>query len=445
MSLMDLSAGALAAAIRSGDAAPQAALADAIARAEDRNPAINAICLMNPEARTEADAVVARLAKGEDLPLAGVPVLIKDNIWVKGLRIANGSRLYADHIAPKDAEAVKRLRRAGAVVLGIATCSEFACKGATNSPLHGITRNPVDPSLTPGGSSGGSVAAVAAGIVPLALGTDAGGSTRRPPAHTGLCGMKPTQDLIPYGPSFDEPVWGISVICPIARDMADLALAMEVLAHTAAAKPNALSIAVSADFGTDQALEPDVAKNFHAVCEALRAGGFALEDAQIDWPNGLKGHDIQPLQYAGLAQMYGDVWRQTPDLFDSDVGNQIERGLSLSGVEVAEAHQASHALRETLRNALDRHGFIVTPTTPCAAWPAEKSAPTTIAGRSALPRDHAAFTPQINHAGVPALSLPCGTTKTGLPLGLQVIGPANADGSLIGLAQQIEPLLRETP
>ena len=134
---------------------------------------------MNPDARAEADAIAYRLEAGDDLPLAGVPVLIKDNIWVKGLRIAQGSRLFADHIAPEDAEAVTRLRQAGAIILGIATCSEFACKGATLSPLHGITRNPIDLSRTSGGSSGGSVSAVAAGIVPLALGTDAGGSTRR--------------------------------------------------------------------------------------------------------------------------------------------------------------------------------------------------------------------------------------------------------------------------
>ncbi len=445
MSLMDLTARDLAANIRKGDTTPQAALVDAEHRAETRNPAINAICLMNPAAQQEADAVAKRIEAGEYLPLAGVPVLIKDNIWVEGLRIANGSRLYADHIAPADAEAVRRLRKAGAVILGIATCSEFACKGATNSPLHGITRNPLDPALTPGGSSGGSVAAVAAGIVPLALGTDAGGSTRRPPAHTGLCGLKPTQDLIPYGPGFDEPVWGISVICPIARDMADLALLMEGLTGLKAEDPGAPALAVSADFGTGQVLDPDVAENFERVVACLRAHGVSVTDAEIDWPDNIKGHDIQPLQYAGLAQMYGEDWCQTPDLFDPDLGEQIAKGLSLSGTDVATAHRISHKMRATLRAALDRHGFIATPTTPCAAWPAELSAPAEIGGKPALPRDHAAFTPQINHAGVPALSIPCGTNGAGLPLGLQIIAKAGEDARLMGLAQKLEPLLKEVP
>ena len=442
MSALDLTARDLAFAVRRGDFTPAAVAAETLARAAERNPAINAICHMNPEFETEAERVAQRLAAGEDLPLAGVPVLIKDNIWVKGLRVSQGSRLFADHIAPEDADSVRRLRNAGAMILGIATCSEFACKGATNSPHHGITRNPVDLTLGPGGSSGGSVAAVAAGIVPLALGTDAGGSSRRPPAHTGLCGMKPTYDLIPYGPSFPEPVWGISVICPIARDMRDIALAIEVMAGVRAEVPTTLHIAASPDFGTGQVVEPDVAQNFATVIAAFAKAGITVRSADIDW-GGIMGHDILPLQFAGLAEAYGDVWRDTPEIFDPMIAKQIETGLSLSGVDVARAHQTSYKMRTVLRAALDRYGIIATPTTPCPAWPAELSAPETIAGQPAGPRDHAAFTPQVNHAGVPALSLPCGTDRNGLPLGLQLIAPAGQDGALIGAALALEPLLKD--
>ncbi|MCI5112583.1 MAG: amidase [Marivita sp.] len=442
MSALDLTARDLASAVRRGEVTPAAVAADTLARAAERNPAINAICHMNPEFEAEAERVTQRLAAGEDPPLAGVPVLIKDNIWVKGLRVSQGSRLFADHIAPEDADSVRRLRNAGAMILGIATCSEFACKGATNSPHHGITRNPVDLTLGPGGSSGGSVAAVAAGIVPLALGTDAGGSSRRPPAHTGLCGMKPTYDLIPYGPSFPEPVWGISVICPIARDMGDIALAMEVMAGVRAETPAMLHIAASPDFGTGQVVEPDVAQNFATVIAAFAKAGITVRPAEIDW-GGIMGHDILPLQFAGLAQAYGDVWRDTPEIFDPMIAKQIETGLSLSGVDVARAHQTSYKMRMVLRAALDRYGIIATPTTPCPAWPADLSAPETIAGKPAGPRDHAAFTPQVNHAGVPALSLPCGTDRNGLPLGLQLIAPAGEDGALIGAALALEPLLKD--
>lgn len=441
---MDLAARDLAAAIRRGDASPEAAANEAVARAEARNPALNAICLMNPRLMEEARAVTERLTAGERLPLAGVPVVIKDNIWVKGLRITQGSRLFQDHIAPEDATAVARLRAAGALILGITTCSEFACKGATSTPLYGITRNPVDPSRTPGGSSGGSVAAVAAGIVPLALGTDAGGSSRRPPAHTGLCGLKPSQDAIPYGPGFDEPVWGISTICPIARDMGDIALAMTVLAGVSPGRA-APSVAVSADFGTGQVLDGPVADRFETVCARLQKGGVATHAATIEWPGGVRGHHVLPLQYAGLAHLFGDIWRECPEIFDPALARQIETGLALSGTEVAAAHQVSHRMRVALRAALDRHGVIATPTTPCAAWSAEEDAPAEIGGLPAGPRDHAAFTPQANHAGVPALSLPCGTTAGGLPLGLQLIAPAGRDADLIALGLRLEPLLREIP
>lgn len=441
MNWLDRPLRAIAAAVRAGDMSPRALASEARARAEARNPAINAISVLNPALEAEADDVAGRLAAGEDLPLAGIPVLIKDNIWVKGLRVANGSLLFKDHIAPENAEAVARLRRAGAVILGIATCSEFGCKGATYGPLHGVTRNPVDPALTPGGSSGGSVAAVAAGIVPLALGTDAGGSSRRPPAHVGICGLKPTQDLIPYGPCFDEPVWGISVICPIARRMDDVALAMEILGGIAPVEPGEIAIAAAADFCIGQRLDADVAARFDtAMTSIAEAGGF-VADARIDWPSGMRGSDILPLQFAGLAHLYAKVWEATPERFDPDIGRQIEAGTSLMGAGVGAAHQASHKMRVALRDALDRHGIIATPTTPCAAWAADRLAPETIGGRPAEPRDHAAFTPQINHAGVPAVSIPCGTDRHGRPLGLQLIARAGQDAALIGLARKTAPLL----
>ena len=443
MTLLDGPLAALVKAVQTGETSAEALAIEALNRVEARNPEINAICGISPAALNEAQNVDDRLKAGKHLPLVGVPVVIKDNIWVKGLRIAQGSSLFADHIAPEDAEAVTRLRKAGAVVIGIATCSEFACKGATNSPLHGITRNPLDPDLTPGGSSGGSVAAVAAGIVPLALGTDAGGSPRRPPAHTGRCGLKPTQDLIPYGPGFTEPVWGISVICPAARRMQDIALAMQILGGLGPSNEPPSAIAVSTDFGTGQVLDSDVAANFERVVDALKAAGLEITKADIHWPDGIQGNDIQPLQYAGLAQLYGSEWKAQPELFDPALGEQVEKGLALSGVEVAAAHQVSHNMRETLNAALDRYGIIATPTTPCAAWPAEQNGPATIGGRPAAPRDHAAFTPQINHAGVPALSVPCGSDSLGRPLGLQLIAQRGADAELIALGQSLEPILQE--
>lgn len=431
----------IAARVRAGAVQASEPVARSLERIARGNGALNALTLVNPAAMADARRVQERLEAGEDLALAGVPVVIKDNLWVKGMRITQGSRLFADFVAPEDAGAVARLAAAGAVVVGIGTCSEFACKGATNTPLYGMTRNPVDPRLTPGGSSGGPAAAVAAGFAPLALGTDAGGSTRRPPAHVGVIGFKPSQDLIPYGPGFDEPVWGISTICPIARDMADIVLAMEVLAGLSVPVAGPVPLAWAPSFGLDQPLDTEVEMVSRAAIARLRAAGFPVADAAPRWPPGAGRGDVAPLQWAGLAALYGERYRAEPELFDPDLGDQIVRGLAMTGVEVAVAHQASHRMGETLSAFLARHPFLLTPTTPCPAWPVELIAPPLIGGKPASPRDHASFTPQANHAGSPAISLPCGRTAAGLPLGMQVMTAKGQDGALLALAQVLAPIL----
>lgn len=418
------------------------ALKRSLHRVKRDNPGLNAIIRLNPHAAAEVEQVQQRLDAGADLPLAGVPVVIKDNLWVAGLHITQGAQLFADFVAPQDAVAVARLRAAGAIVLGIGATSEFACMGVTNTPLYGMTRNPVDPALTPGGSSGGPSAAVAAGFAPLALGTDAGGSTRRPPAHVGVIGFKPSQDVIPYGPGFDEPVWGISVICPIACSMQDITLALQVLSglpmSVGGQRP---PLAYAPTFGLDQPLDADVAQVTGRAIDRLRRAGYGVEIASPVWPAGSGRADVAPLQWAGLAALYGDAFRHDPTRFGEGIADQITRGLALTGVDVAQAHQASHRMGETLRAFLARHPFVLTPTTPCPAWPVGDIAPHFIGGLPATPRDHAAFTPQANHAGSPAISLPCGYTSTGLPLGLQIMAAPGADAALLALAQDMESIL----
>ncbi len=170
----------IAAAVGARRTSARAQCEAALARIAVRNPALNAIVTQQPGVSlAEADAVDRRVAAGESLPLAGVPFTLKDNLWAKGWRATQGSRLFADHVAPLDSACVERFRAAGAVLVGITNCSEFACKGVTTNPLFGATRHALDERLTPGGSSGGAASATAAGFAPLALCTDAGGSTRR--------------------------------------------------------------------------------------------------------------------------------------------------------------------------------------------------------------------------------------------------------------------------
>ncbi len=271
---------------------------DAIARVEAANPTLNAIVGFDPAATlAEAAVVDRRLDAGERLPMAGVPFTAKDNLWVAGRRVTQGSALFDDFVAPRDAWAVARWRAAGGVLLGITNCSEFACKGVTTNPLHGPTRHPMDPSLTPGGSSGGAVSALAAGMGLLALGTDAGGSTRRPAAHTGLVGLKPSAGVIPHPWGFAEPNYGQSVIGVLARDVADCAWAFDHLVAFDAGDPagvpvrvelgvaappepsRALRIAWSPRLGIDLAIDDDVLAAMQARVEALREAGLEVVDA----------------------------------------------------------------------------------------------------------------------------------------------------------------------
>lgn len=444
------SARAVAAGVQSGHISAAEVSKAAIARVLALQSALNALTHFDAEMTlAEAAAVDARIADGETLPLAGVPVVVKDTIWVRGRPITQGSRLFASSVPPEDARAVRLLRQAGAVILGIGASSEFACKGVTASPLHGVTRHPMDPSLTPGGSSGGPAVAVASRMAPLALGTDAGGSSRRPPAHVGIVGFKPSQDMIPYGPGYPEPFWNIQVLAPIARDVGDTALMFEVLANGPAAgiyKPEredlqGLRIALAPTLGLDAKLDEDVAASLDGAVGRFRRSGYDIVDAAPVWPAGTDPADAMPLQWAGLAALHGERWRRVPEDFDPDIGVQIEAGLRLTGVDVANALEASRRIREVMRSFLGGFDLVLSATTPCAAWPSSRLGPETIGGAPAGPRDHAAFAPQFNHAGLPAISIPCGSSATGLPFGLQIGGGFGRDWTVLRLAAALERLL----
>ena len=426
----------------------------ALARIEAAK-ALNAVVTTAP-ARTLADAAAVddRLRAGETMPLAGVPVVVKDNIWVRDWRVTQGSRLFAEFVAPRDAIAIERLRKAGAVVVGIGATSEFACKGVTTSPLYGPTRHPLDPTLTPGGSSGGPAAAVAAGLVPLAIGTDAGGSSRRPPAHVGVAGFKPSYGAIPYGPGFAEPFFGLSVIAPIATDIADIALAFEAMAGVDSRDPDSagiaqgakniagLRIAFSPRLGLDVAVDDVVANGLVLAIARLSAAGLSIAQRDPVWPAGATEEAIMPLQHAGLAALYGDAFRRDPGVFDPDIARQIERGLSWTGAEVAGALVASTSIANAFANFLRDFDLLLAPTVPCLAWPLDQLGPTTIGGKAVTARGHAVFTPFVNHARIPAISIPCGTAPNGLPFGLQIIARRGQDRTLLRAAQQIETILR---
>ena len=415
---------------------------------------LNAVVTIDPAQTLRQAAEVDRRARsGEAMPLAGVPVVIKDNIWVGGWRVTQGSRLFADFVAPRDAIAVERLRTAGAVVVGIGATPEFACKGVTTSPLFGPTRHPLNTNLTPGGSSGGPAAAVAAGLVPLAIGTDAGGSSRRPPAHVGVVGFKPSYGAIPYGPGFAEPFFGLSVVAPIAASVADTALAFESMAGADPRDPDSaiiamdcrdiegLRIAFSPRLGLEVAVDDVVANGLASAVESLRATGLKIARCDPVWPAGATEEALMPLQHAGLGTLYGVAYRSDPGVFDVDIAGQIERGLAWSGTEVAAAQQASSAIASAFAAFFCEFDLLLAPTVPCVAWPLTQLGPDTIGGKAVGPRGHAVFTPFANHARLPAISIPCGANFDGLPFGLQIMAGRGNDRTLLGAARKIEAIL----
>lgn len=447
----------IAAAVNSGRTSAVAFASDALARIAARDEAINAFVFVDrADALRRAEAVDRRIAGGDQLPLAGVPVTIKDNIWVKNMLITQGSNLFSDFIAPADAIAVERLVEAGAVIIGITNTSEFACSGQTRNLLHGTTRNPLSLDRTPGGSSGGPVAAVAAGMVPLAVGTDAGGSSRRPPAHTGLVGFKPSAGAIPYGPGFEEPFFGTSCICPIARTVEDVAAAFEVMAgldrrdpHSATIDPgsafdqSAIRMALTPKWGLDVPVDGQVRTVIASVFARLDARGWKTRDLDPVWPEGAAETGLSPIQHAGLAAIHGVAFALNPGTIHPDVAGQIRAGLAYGGADVVRALLLSESVAQAASNFFASHqvDVLIGPTTPCTAWPVDQLGPAMIDGVPVGPRGHAVFTPLFNHARQPAISIPCGHDREGLPIGLQLVAPRGKDRQLLAIAAAVEEML----
>jgi len=453
--VLELDASQLAARIGRAELDPGEVLAAFRQRIAERNPALNAVVGEAPAGLdAEIDALRRRIARGDRLPLAGVPVVVKDVIWVKDQRVTQGSLLFEDFVATQDAVAVERLRQAGALVIGMGNSSEFACKGLTTNKVYGLTRHPMDLSLTPGGSSGGCAVAVAAGLAPLALGTDGGGSSRRPPAHVGVVGFKPSFGAIPDPIGFPHAFIGLQTMAPIARTVQDASLMFEAMAGMDARDPQSmelpraplcsaseLRIAFSPRLGLDVPVDGDVEACIARAVETLRAAGLSVAQDAPAWPAGADEDALMPLQHVGLAHLFGDAWQRDPSRFDPDVARQIERGLQWRGADVARAREAGLRIAFTLADFFGRHDLLICPTTPCVAWPHDRLGPERIGGVAVEPRGHAVFTPFVNHAMAAAISIPCGRGRGGLPVGLQVIAARGRDRQLLEASKTIEAML----
>jgi amidase len=417
-------------------------------RIEAVNPEVNAIVTLDPEgALAQADAADRALAAGADPgPVHGLPIAIKDLEDVAGMRTTYGSPLYADHVPAEDSFVVARLRAAGAIVIGKTNTPEWGAGCQTFNPVFGATRNPVDLARTPGGSSGGAAAAVAAGMVPFADGSDLGGSLRNPASFCGVVGLRPTPGRVP---ALDPWPWDPrAVLGPIARDAGDAALLLEAmagpdpraplsLAHLsgtapASVDPRGLRIAWSERLG-DLPIEPEVTAALASQRAALETLGCVVEDAEPL----LEGVDeafetLRALGYAaGLA---GDV-ADRPDAFKPEVRAEVEAGLALGGLQVARALEAQGAAFEAMRAFLRGYDALALPAAQVVPFDAGTDWPREVAGTPMTGYiEWMRVCSRITLTAHPAVSVPGARTPGGLPVGLQLVGRFGEESILLAIA-----------
>ncbi|MBW4722115.1 amidase family protein [Saccharothrix obliqua] len=426
--------------LRAGVVRSRDLVAECLRRVERHDRRLNAFRLVFAErALADADAADARRARGGDAPLLGVPVAVKEDLAVAGLPTTNGTAAV-DRVADRDSAAVRSLRAAGAVVVGRTRMPELGLWPHTESSWAGATRNPWSTAHSPGGSSGGSAAAVAAGFVGAAVGTDGAGSVRIPAACTGLFGLKPHRDHVPL----DGPVWGGMVVAgPITRHVRDAALLLDVLApghgHTAAAStdPGRLRIAVSLrPWGPATPLDPEVRAAVLDTAGLLADLGHDVTRRDTA-PRGLGGP-------AGFATRYLRAAADTaadldhPARLDAGTRRVAALGAALPARAVRAAVARADRVTARANRVFADHDLLLTPalTGPpprVGQWRRTPTVPALLAAARLT-----AFLPLWNITGNPAAAVPAGRARGGLPLAVQLVGAPHAENTVLAVAGQLE-------
>lgn len=433
-------------------------LESCIARTLAVDPAVNAMVARDFErARAAAVAADAAVMRGDALPaLCGLPVGIKDLEDVAGLRTTYGSTLFAHHVPDRDQHIVASVRRAGGIIAGKTNTPEWGAGANTRNGVYGATGNPFNPTLSAAGSSGGSAVALACGMVPLATGSDTGGSLRNPAAYSGIVGFRPTPGLVPS----DKRGFGWSnlpVLGPMARNVADLALLLSTIASDNAVDPLAgrvdpaiaaapgqidlasLRVALSADFGF-----APTEKHIRAVFAektALFRDVFALaEDAAPD----CSGMDetFEVLRAMSFLASHHDRVRDTPDMVGPNVRANVAEGLAYTTMDIVAAMKQQTVLYHRFQAFFERFDVMLTPAVTLSPRPWSELYPAEIDGVATRTYFHwlaLAYAPTT--VGHPALSLPVGLDHHGMPFGLQIVGPRGGDAKVIAVAAALERLL----
>lgn len=441
----------LAAAIRARKVSPVEVVEAVLTRIGALNPRLNAYSTLTSEAaRGAARAAEAAVMRGDRLgPLHGVPVSVKDLVITQGVRTTFGSRIHAEYIPEEDAPSVERLKAAGAILVGKTTTPEFGWKGVTDSPLLGVSRNPWNLERTPGGSSGGAGAAVAAGLAPLAVGTDGGGSIRIPGSFCGVFGLKPTYGLVPAYPA--SATGTLSHVGPMTRTVRDAALMLQVMAGPDDRDPlsfpstgqdltaglggeiRGLRVAWSPTLGY-AAVDPEVRSVTEAAVKCFEGLGCHLEPIErvFEDPDPI----WSPLFYGGIAGRLHDSLEEWRDRMDPGLVQVVEEGSRISAVQLGQATSARAAFTQEVRKLFTGYDLLLTPTLAVPPFTAGLERPPAKRGGSRLA--WVAFTYPFNLTGHPAATVPCGFTQDGLPIGLQIVGRRLADFTVLRAAAAFE-------
>src|SRR5262245_14382356 len=449
-----LSATELAALIRRRKVSPVEVIDTVLDRIDRLNPQINAfVTVTADETRRAARAAERALGRRRPVlgPLHGVPFSVKDLVITKGVRTTFGTRLFADNVPTEDAPMVARLKAAGAIMVGKTNTPTLGWLGATHNLLFGATRNPWRVERTPGGSSGGASAAVAAGLAPLAVGTDGGGSIRIPASFAGIFGHKPSYGRIPTYPA--SGAWSLSHIGPMTRTVADAALTMQVCAGPDERDPyslprdgvdyvrairggiKGLRVAYAEDLGNLAAVDPEVRQAAARAARVFRELGCRVEVVAPRWPS--PGQCWYQIFFGGLA---------TRLLQYKDRKDDIEPGLlEIIGATVAsppsryvQAWFDRLAWWQHPRALFERYDLLLTPTVACPPFALGLDHPAAVAGKPVAPYGWLPYTYPFNLTGQPAASVPCGFTRDGLPMGLQIVGRRFDDALVLRAAAAFE-------
>ena len=419
------------------------------------NPRVNAICTLVPErALADADAADAALAAGRPVgPLHGLPIVIKDLVSTAGIRTTFGSPIYADHVPDQDDLIVERLRAAGAIVLGKSNVPEFGAGSHTFNPVFGATRNPYDLGRSCGGSSGGAAVALATGMVPIADGSDLGGSLRNPASFCNVVGFRPSPGRVPSWPTLDA--WSpLAVLGPMGRSVGDAALLLSAIAGPDPRAPIAIAepgdrfaAPLDADFhGTRVAwsrnlgrypVEPAVTQTLDAQRPVFEALGCVVEDGEPDFRDA--DAIFQTLRAWATSRARIDDLRLHRDRMKDTVVWNTEKGLALSGMDVSEAAAKRTELYDRVREFMQRYDFLVLPAAAVPPFPIEQPWVREIDGVAMHTYiDWMAVCYAITLTGLPAISVPAGFTAAGLPVGIQIVGRHQADFEVLQLAHAFE-------